>query len=233
MQAFTEENGQKCAQHGKQRNPQQHRQCQNRRRNQKVRGRDVEKPGNAECGQRSDQAGNQRRVIEKPDADDRHGEDGCGQRSPEQGGEESRHAGDRCGAQVAVVQMQDIPNVKPDGPAHLQGGAFASGGTAAQVCEQRGEENRRDQVQLQPLAGLNLADDVVGAVPLNAEKHINGDNDRPHSRQHPEKPVVPCAPGGDGVNPKVERRTEQPAENADNPGNQDPLGERADIDQKM
>ena len=99
-------------------------------------GRDVKKTCDSVSGQRSNQAGNQRRVVQQAYADDCHGEDGGRKRGSEQRGKEGCHSGNRHSAEIAVVQMQKLAYFKTDRSAHLQGGAFAAGGAAAEMCEQ-------------------------------------------------------------------------------------------------
>ena len=169
-------------------------------------------------------------MVQDAHADDRHGEDGRCEGRAEQGRKERGHPGQGCRAQVPVVQVQHPPDVEADGAAHLKRCTFTPGGPADQMRQKRREKNRRNQVQLQPPAGLHLADDAVGALPLYGEERVNPRNGESRRRQQPQEPVVRRAPRRDGVHPQVKGRPQQPAENAGNSGYQDPFCQRPHID---
>ena len=186
--------------------------------------------GNPEGGQRGQQAGDQRRVIQKAYADNRHGEDRRRQGRTEQRREEGRHPGERCGAQITVIQVQKLAGFITDGPAHLQRGAFTARGTAAEMRQQRGEKDGRNEVELQALSGLDFADDVVGALAFHGEEGINRHDGGAGQREQPDEPAMCLTERRGHVDADVKRGAQQTAEDPDDAGDQHPLGQRPDID---
>ena len=172
-------------------------------------------------------------MVQQTHAHHAHGEDRRAQRRAEERREEGRHAGHRRGAQVAVVELHHASDAIADAAAHLQRGALASGRAADEMRQHRREEDRRDQRAGDALARLDLAEDVVGALPLDAQDAVDRDGQQTGGRERVEDPAVALAQLGRELDADVEGRAEQAAEHAHERGDHQPLPQRLYIEQQM
>ena len=99
--------------------------------------------GNIVGGESSDDAGNERVVLQEADIADLHGDDGSGKRRAEQRGESRAHAGHDHDAAGAVRKMEPLAELIPDTAADLQRSAFAAYGSSQEMGGNGGAEDQR------------------------------------------------------------------------------------------
>ena len=133
MHRRAEKHGHQAAADGQQRHFARQHNVKGRGLHRKGSGAHSQRQGDAIGDNGGHQAGEIVGVVDLAHADHHDGKDGGSHRGAEQRGKKGGHSGHGDGAQVAVIQMEQAPGVKPDRAAHLQRSAFASGGTAAQM----------------------------------------------------------------------------------------------------
>ena len=99
--------------------------------------------GNIVGGESSDDAGNERVVLQEADIADLHGDDGSGERCAEQRGESRAHAGHDHDAAGAVRKMEPLAELISDTAADLQRSAFAAYGSSQEMGGNGGAEDQR------------------------------------------------------------------------------------------
>ena len=98
---------------------------------------------NAVCDERGDHARNQGCIVHDTDTDDLHRKDRGSHRCAKECGKGGTHAAHDHDMLIFFIKAEQSSERVPDTAAELQSCAFASGRTAANVCDQCGKKNKR------------------------------------------------------------------------------------------
>ena len=111
-------------------------------------------------------------MIKGVHADHGDGEHRRRQGRAEQGGEKGRHARGGGDPEVPLVKAEEAARPVAQGPAHLEGRPLPSCGAAAEMGQHRPQEDGGNQQKGDGSPGVNLVENVIGALALRAQQLI-------------------------------------------------------------
>ena len=229
MQAAAEEDTHQSAAHSQHRHKAQSGPGQRRHGHGEAGGLHAHEEGDVVAGQRGGDAGQQPGVVQHTHADDLQSEDGGRQGCAEEGGEHARHAAEGGQGQVLLPQAQQRAGAVADAAADLERRALTAGAAAAQVGDDRGDEDQRHQKGGYFFAEVDGLDDGVGARALQPAQPVQQGDDHAAQGQQVQNPRVGQADVGGTVDAQVEQRAHEAAHAAHQCAHRQPFQQGSDV----